>query len=344
MMEVNMDVTYREIQDTFNALSKTAVYLDERWDEIKAFLTNKSRFIFVGCGSSYSVAKSFAAICNMHSVPASALAAGDVLLHATRYKKMADGAAIVFISRSGRTSELILALDALVSQGASMSVLSLVAAEDSPLGTKSDLTLATPWAFDESVCQTRTVTNFYFMSAYIWARHTDDKATLDDLQHLLQSGSEYLERAGTVAKELAAHAWNRAVVLADAELEGLAEEGALVFKEVCQLPGNYYHVLDVRHGPIVLLGEKTLVLVALGVGETLERNLLGDLKSKGAKVAVFADLPMPDLCDISYGRSLTHIARGIPFILLCQLVAYEKSKVTGANPDKPDGLDSWISL
>jgi len=339
-----MDLTYKEIQDTFHALRKTAAYLDERWDEIKAFLTNKSRFIFVGCGSSYSVAKSFAAICNLHSsVPASALAAGDVLLHAARYKKMADGAAVVFISRSGRTSELVMALDALVSQGVSMSVLSLVAAEDSPLGAKSDLTLATPWAFDESVCQTRTVTNFYFMSVYIWAKYAGNQATLDDLQHILQSGSEYSVRAETVAKEIAAQAWSRAVVLADAELEGLAEEGALVFKEVCQLPGNYYHVLDFRHGPIVLLGEQALVLVALGVGDELERNLLGDLKAKGAKVVVFSDAPI-DLCDISYGRPLSHMARGIPFILLCQLVAYEKSKVTGANPDQPDGLDSWIAL
>jgi len=339
-----MDITYREIQDTFHALSKTAAYLDERWDDIKAFLANKSRFIFVGCGSSYSVAKSFASICNMHGgVPASALAAGDVLLHAARYKKMVEGAAVVFISRSGRTSELVLALDALVSQGASISVISLVAADDSPLGAKSDLTLATPWAFDESVCQTRTVTNFYFMSAYIWARHAGNQDTLDDLQHLLQSSSEYLERAEVVAKKLAVHAWSRAVVLADAELEGLAEEGALVFKEVCQLPGNYYHVLDVRHGPIVLFGEQTLVLVALGVGDALERNLIGDLKAKNAKVVVFTDVPM-DISDISYGRPLTHMAQGIPFILLCQLVAYEKSKETGANPDQPDGLDPWIAL
>ena len=339
-----MDITYREIHDTFHALSKTAAYLDERWDDIKVFLANKSRFIFIGCGSSYSIAKSFAAICNMHGdVPASALAAGDVLLHAARYKKMVEGAAVVFISRSGRTSELVLALDVMVSQGVSISVLSLVAADDSPLGAKSDLTLATPWAFDESVCQTRTVTNFYFMSAYIWARHAENQATLDDLQHLLQSGSEYLERAGKVAKKLAAHTWNRAVVLADAELEGLAEEGALVFKEVCQLPGNYYHVLDVRHGPIVLLGEQTLVLVALGVGDALERNLIEDLKAKNAKVVVFTDMPT-DICDISCGRPLTHMALGIPFILLCQLVAYEKSKVTGANPDQPDGLDPWIAL
>jgi len=342
-----MDITYREIQDTFHALNKTAAYLDERWDEIARFLSGKTRFIFVGCGSSYSIAKSMAAICNMHvGMPASALAAGDILLHAPRYKKMIDGAAVVFISRSGRTSELLKALEALSAQGVSASVLSLVAADDTPMEEKSDLTLATPWAFDESVCQTRTVTNFYFMGAYIVARYTGDQATLDDFRYLLQSGGAYLEQTESLAKKVAVKSWNRAAVLADAELEGLAEEGALVFKEVCQLPANYYHVLDVRHGPVVLFGKETLVLVCLGTSDELERNLLEDLKAKGSHVVVFSDVPVeiPGVSCVGVGRALTHIARGIPFILLCQLVAYEKSKVTGADPDQPTGLDSWIQL
>ena len=340
-----MDITYKEIQDTFHALGKTATYLEERWDDIASFLSGKNRFVFVGCGSSYSIAKSMAAICNMSTgVPAMALAAGDILLHAARYKKMTDGAALVCISRSGRTSELLLALDALTAAGASLSVLSFAAAEGTPMEEKSDLALATPWAFDESVCQTRTVSNFYFMGAYIFAKYTEDQATLDDLKHLLQSGSDFLAPAEALAKELATKPWSRAVVLADAELEGLAEEGALVFKEVCQLPANYYHALDSRHGPIVLFGEQTLILFALGTACELERNLVKDLRAKNAPVVAFSDVPVPGVSDISFGRPLTHMAKGIPFILLCQLVAYEKSKVTGADPDKPTGLSSWIAL
>ena len=342
-----MGITYKEIHDTFHALNKTAAYLEERWEDIAGFISGKARFIFVGCGSSYSIAKSMAAICNMHTdIPASALAAGDILLHAPRYKKMIDGAALVFISRSGRTSELLMALEALSAEGVSMSVLSLAAAEETPMGEKSDLSLETPWAFDESVCQTRTVTNFYFMCAYIFAKYTGDAATLRDLQYLLQEGAPYLAQAEALAKELAGKPWNRAVVLADAELEGLAEEGALAFKEVCQLPANYYHALDSRHGPIVLFGEETLILFCLGTTHELELNLLADLKGKGSHVVVFSDMPrsIPGVSSIHFGRALTHVARGVPFILLCQLVAYEKSKVTGADPDNPTGLDPWIKL
>ena len=342
-----MGITYTEIRDTFNALSKTANYLDKRWSEIETFLTGKKRFIFVGSGSSYSLAKSLAAICNMHSdAPATALAGGDIVLHAARYKNMVDGAVVVFISRSGKTTELIKALEALRAQGISFDVLSLLAAEDTPLGQLSDLALCTPWSFDESVCQTRSVTNFYFMGAYIWARAAKDQYTLDDLTYIIENSEEYMQKTEKLANELSTLGWNRAVVLADAELEGLAEEGALVFKEVCQLPANFYHVLDVRHGPIVLFGEQTLVLVAMGVGNELELNLLKDLNAKGAKVIAFSDeqIDTGDVQSHTYGKPLAHLAKGVPFILLCQLVAYEKSKVTGADPDKPTGLDPWIAL
>ncbi|MCL2828659.1 MAG: SIS domain-containing protein [Oscillospiraceae bacterium] len=342
-----MDLTYKEMLDTWNALEKTTTYLEERWGDIDAFLRDKSRFVFIGCGSSYSIAKSMAAICNMSSgVPAIALAAGDVLLHAERYKKAVDNACVVVVSRSGRTSELMLALDGLKAHGCRIAVAALVCADDTPLGAKSDLVLSTPWAFDESVCQTRCVTNFYFIAAYVAAKITDNQADLAELQLVLREGPGYMAQAEILAKKLAPGQWDHAVVLADGELEGLAEEGSLVFKEVCQLPSNYYHLLDVRHGPMVLVGEKSLALVALGTTDELEYNLLRDLRKKGAEVVAFSDVhvELEDIIFSCFGRPLSHTVRGIPFIVLCQMIAYYKAKVVGADPDQPTGLSPWIAL
>jgi len=345
-----MALTYKEMHDTFNALEKSADYLEKHWADIEAFFRSNDRFIFVGCGSSYSNAKSFAMICAMSAGKSvMALAAGDILLHAERYKQCIDGAAVVFISRSGRTSELIKALDALKDIGCNIKVASFVCADNTPLGDKSDLVLSTPWAFDESVCQTRCVTNAYFMAAYIGAKMTDNTSVMLDLRLMITEGPAYLEKAEALAKEIAAEQWTHAVVLADAELEGIAEEGSLVFKEVCQLPSSYHHLLDVRHGPMVLIGKETLVLVALGTSCELEISLLNDIKAKDANVVAFcADC---DTCKevegirfSCFGEPLSHVAKGIPFIVLCQMIAYYKSKETGADPDKPTGLDPWISL
>ena len=283
-----MALTYNEMHDTFNALEKSADYMEKHWTDIEAFFRSKDRFIYVGCGSSYSNAKSFAMICAMSAGKSvMALAAGDILLHANRYKQCIDGAAVVFISRSGRTSELIKALDMLKDIGCDFTVLSLVCADNTPLGEKSDLVLSTPWAFDESVCQTRCVTNAYFMAAYIGAKMTDNSSALLDLRLIITEGPAYLEKAEALAQEVALEPWTHAVVLADAELEGIAEEGALVFKEVCQLPSSYHHLLDVRHGPMVLIGKETLIIVALGTSCELEVNLLKDLKTKNANIVAF---------------------------------------------------------
>ncbi len=218
----------------------------------------------------------------------------------------------------------------------------MVCADDTPLGEKSELALSTPWAFDESVCQTRSVTNFYFMAAYLFARLAGDQATLSDLAAVIAGGADFHDKAEAFAEALAGRPWNTAVVLADAELEGIAEEGALAFKEICQLPSNYYHLLDVRHGPMVLIGKETLVLAAPLVGDGLEKGLFGDIKAKNAELAVFSDIWSE--ADIVFGRALSPSARGIPFILLCQLVAYKKAFATGANPDQPEGLSAWIKL
>jgi len=340
-------LTYAEILDTFDALGKTESYLDKTWDSIENFYKNKKSFVFIGCGSSYSLAKSMSLMTHMITgFPSSAMAAGDILLHAERYAKCFDNVAVVCVSRSGRTSELLMALDALKKQGYSFSVASLVCADDTPLAERSDLTISMPWAFDNSVCQTRSVTNFYFTAAYITARLAYSTALLNELISIIKNGPEFMKKAETLADELSERPWTHCVVLADAELEGLAEEGALAFKEICQLPSNYYHLLDVRHGPMVLLGKETLVLAVLGVKNEQEGKLVRDVKGKNSDIVTFSDMPAETGAthSIVYGQTLSHIAGGIPFIVLCQLIAYKKSLKTGADPDKPTGLEPWIAL
>ena len=158
-------------------------------------------------------------------------------------------------------------------------------------------------------------------------------------------GTRYAARFEEEWEALAGKDWDHVVVLADAEIHGIAEEGSLAFKEVCQLPSNCYHVLDVRHGPMVLIRNKTLVIAAVA-GDKLEQDLVRDLVGHGAFIATCTDRPMELAGTVNFpvGEDLDHIVRGLAVIVLCQLVAFYKSKVTGTDPDHPDGLDAWIKL
>ena len=158
-----------------------------------------------------------------------------------------------------------------------------------------------------------------------------------------------MEKYESLFKSVANKNWNNVVVLGDAEVAGIAGEGALAYKEICQVPSNYYHLLDSRHGPFVMIRENSFVIVIMsGQDNTYEVDLVNDLVAKGATVLCYSDLPQPNIhaevTQVHFGERLHHVARGIPFILIAQLTAYYKAVANGVDPDNPDGLSAWIKL
>ena len=345
-----MAIIYEEIEDQYNALSKTAELIDIKYAELKAFIdrTNAPIIVYVGCGSSFLIAKSLARVTLLNIKKfAVALAAGDVLLHLDRYVDILENALIVPISRSGSTSEIIMVIEELKARGCKFASLGITCVSDSRLSKISDMAVEIPWAYDKSVCQTRTVTNLYFAGVYFIALLSENDTLITSLKKTIEAGPSYLRKYDEAFKKLASKSWTHAVVLADAEIYGIAEEGALAFKEICQLNSNFYHILDSRHGPMVMIRPETLVIVAISEPDcTFERDLIEDIKKKGAQVVIYSDVPanIDGIVNIIFGERLEHAARGIPFILIEQLISYYKSAFTGANPDKPDGLDAWIEL
>lgn len=346
-----MSLTYQEIKEQYAALEQTLQYIDSRFADLRNLMTPKGpkEIVFIGCGSSYSLAVSAAAIAQIHTnTPARAIAAGDLLLHASRYAPKIEGALLLILSRSGATSEAVMAVETLKKHNIRFSLLSITCAASSPLAALSDVTLEMPWAFDHSVCQTRTVTCLYAAVARLLllaAGENTDAAP--DMEKTISGGPAYMDRIESVIREMASLPWQKAVVLGDAEIAGLCEEGALAFKEICRLPSSYHHVLDYRHGPMVLLDTKTLVIVALSdPNSLLETALVKEIRDKGASVVLYSDTPAPldGVTNIVFGEKLAHMARGIPFIVICQLLACFKAEHNGVDPDQPEGLTPWISL
>ena len=151
-----------------------------------------------------------------------------------------------------------------------------------------------------------------------------------------------------VLEDIAARDWNNVVVLADGPVCGIAEEGALAFTEIAMLTGRYFHLLDYRHGPIVVSGEKTLTMMLLNPAEEdLQAAMVRDVIGHGGTVITVSNKP-----ENKYGATahiqidgIEHFAAwGIPFIYLAQMTSLLKSIALGGNPDKPQGLDPYISL
>lgn len=344
-----MSLTYDEIKQTQPSLEKTLALAESKIGAAAALISEfaPNGFTFLGCGSSYSVAKSYEKICAyLYTKPARAIAAGDLMLHISRYAPALHKNIVFVLSRSGSTSEAVNAVTDL-KKAADVRVISIVCAESSPLEAVSDLTLVMPWAFDNSVCQTRCVTCLYAAGAYIFAKIAGRDDVISSLRSVASSSGRFIEAVEPALREAAKSEFDRVAVLADGEIEGIAEEGALAFNEICQIPSNYYHLLDSRHGPMVLIKKGVAVLAAIDGGCKYEDDLIRDVTNKGALAIVYGGRTPPDdsvRLHIPSGENIDAIARGVEFLIICQLFSYFKSDNTGVNPDQPDGLDPWIKI
>ncbi|WP_170936470.1 SIS domain-containing protein [Paenibacillus aquistagni] len=347
-----MSVTYSEVKKQYEALSQTYDYMLAKRDAIATFFESKgiTSTIFAGCGSSYCLSRSAALSMKIRGGLAStALAGGDLMLNAARYQKLFEGAVLIAPSRSGSTSEVIHAANAVRSKQ-EVPVISISCVAGSALSKLSDLALELPWAFDHSVCQTRTVTNLYLANLMLAAFVGKDETLLTDLKQAIALGDAYMERVEASIREVSSYEWKSAVLLADGELQGLAGEGAIALTEIANASAHAYHLLDVRHGPMVTIGKDTLVIAVLTKdGNDYQQVLMKDIKARGAKIIAYAaeekHIPAAEVdLALASGQELDVAAQGLPFIFIPQIAALAKAELLGINPDQPDGLVSWVKL
>ena len=344
-----MYLTEREIADTPVSLARTYAYFLEKKPEIEAFFAKhrQRKFAFLGCGSSYMLAKGAAAL--FQSLPdtaACAVPAGDFLVNPDFWKNTLKDSIVVSLSRSGRTSEVVRAVKAIRASGCP--VISLCMRKENDISPFSELEFIMDWCYDESVCQTRTVTNLYAGSLLLAAAYSSDGELTAAVAAACNASRSFQEANRPMMEKIAALDWDRVVVLADGPLCGIAEEGALAFTEIAMISGSWFHLLDYRHGPVVISGPKTLTLVLAQPGEdALQSAMVRELAQRGGPVVSVSELPgnpWGTAAHITIEGVSRFAAWGVPFIYLCQMLALLKALELGGNPDAPAGLNAYIVL
>lgn len=345
-----MYLTEKEILDTPNALKKTYSYFLNKENEIKTFFENNTarKFVFFGCGSSYMLSKSAATLfSSFENTSAVAIAAGEYIVDPSFFKETVKGSIIVTISRSGKTSEIVKAVKH-IKENYGCDVISLSMKDDNDIMPMSNLDITLDWCYDNSVCQTRTVTNLYTGILLLASDYAKDESLKNSVKVACETNEEFQNKYRETLKTIAGLDWTDVTVLADGPVGGIAEEGALAFTEIAMLTGRYFRMLDYRHGPIVISGKKSLTIMLINPSEdNLQKDMVKDVISHGGPVIVVSKHK-----ENIYGAT-AHIqidgiekfaAWGIPFIYLSQMTSFEKSINMGGNPDAPAGLDAFIIL
>lgn len=341
-----MYLTEKEIQNEFLSIRRCLDYVAEKESEILKLFREKQRIWAVGSGSSYYLAKSAASMLTVRcGIPSFALTAGELLLHAERYRRVMEDSLVLFITRSGQTSEVLRGWEAISHvQGIRMAVLS--ANQESVLNRECDFSLCVPWAFDESVCQTRTIGSFYASFSMITAILSGDDRLKRELYLVCGQEENVRGKILSAAEEIAAWKWERGIVLADGETCGVMEEGALAFKEICCTDSNFYHVLDVRHGPMVMIGSDSLVFLLLERAGEVEKDLVRDLAAKTMNLVTFGPFESRWSSGLHFQVEELQdpIAYAVQALYFLQNITLQRALRKGINPDQPQGLDPWIKL
>lgn len=257
------------------------------------------RVAVVGCGTSLFIAQAIAALREAaghgetDAFPASEVPAGR------RYD------AVVALSRSGTTTEVLGALDAL-GPAAGMTI-AITADGRSPVAARAGRAVVLDFADERSVVQTRFATTAL---ALVRARLGDAvEAAAADAERALD---EALPDAGPdCAVAFLGTGWR----------VGLAREAALKVREAAGLPSEAHPALEYRHGPISAAGPSTLVW-ALG---RIPDALAADVRRTGARLERSSHDPMAELVRV-------------------QRFAIREAVAAGRDPDHPPNLSRSVVL
>jgi len=244
-----------------------------------------SRVAFVGCGTSYYVA-------NAAAVARESLGMGESdAFVASEMPAGRDYDLVVAISRSGTTTEVIRALNALPADSRSLAI---TTDPGTPVAVAATDTILLTFADETSIVQTRFATT---VLALLRAH----------LGHALDAAIADAEEALARPLPVTPSDFEQFVFLATGWAVGLAGEAALKLREAGCAWSESYPAMEYRHGPISVAGERTLVWM---LGDA-EQDLVEDVRATGATVVESLLDPMAELVTIQRAAVALAEARGL---------------------------------
>jgi glucosamine--fructose-6-phosphate aminotransferase (isomerizing) len=308
-----------------------------------------AEWIFVGCGTSYylaiSAAASFSAISGL---PSRALPASEVLLFPEIVSKRNKVA--VLISRSGRTTEAVKALDLLNARG-DLQTITVTCAPDSAFATRAAFPLVLAAAYEQSTVMTRSFSSMLIGLQFLAAKLAGKPEVCEQLSQLPALAKPLFEQVPDQVQDfVASHDFDDYAYLGQGPFYGVACEAALKVMESSCSYAQSFHSLEFRHGPKSVAGPKALVGFFISeTGYSAEVDLLEEVQGLGSKTFVVspkADSRVKAATDVlievaPLGIECTRLAACIPW---GQLLGLYTGLKKGLNPDSPRNLSQVVIL
>lgn len=250
----------------------------------------KSKQVFItAIGASWSAGVAIQAAFNQVGVQAVLCDAADFLHHT----KIPASSAVIFLSRSGKSIEIVNAIPKCRDAGAD--VIAITNAAESPLGKGADICLLTNVAFDHSI-SVSTYTSIILVGLLL-AEVIESGAVKTSVQTALQNCLDQVRgKISEWQQQIEMMDWFNNInphvyFLARAVNLASAHEGMLLWQEAAKRPASALTTGTFRHGPQEIIKNPLSIAVWLDSGVVRKHDiaLVNDLVSKGVKVLVIGN-------------------------------------------------------
>lgn len=315
-----------------------------------------NRIYIVACGSAY-----YAGVLGKHLIER--LARVPVITELAsefRYNEpvLGDDTLTIIVSQSGETLDTLFALRQAKESGSH--VISIVNVVGSSIANESGDVLYT-WAGPEIAVATTKAYSAQITMMHLVAMHiakcrgllkdSEKKAYLEQMEALPALLAGVLERQEQIQylASLYFNAQNVFFIGRNTDF-ALALEGSLKLKEICYIHSEAYAAGELKHGPISLVEDGTLV-VALCTHEPLREKMISNIrevKARGAVVLALAQEGAPLVDDAA-----DHVVwlpkcgqYALPSLAIAplQLFAYYMASLRGCDIDKPRNLAKSVTV
>lgn len=349
----------KAIRDTINPRIKNGRVVLDDLKLPPEYLRGIRRIYIVACGSAYYVG-----CCGKYILEKTCrIPVEPVLASEFRYSApvLGEDTLVIIISQSGETADTLAALRSANSHGAR--TLAIVNVVGSAISKAAHDVIYT-WAGPEIAVATTKAYSTQLSVIYLLALYIGDalgtlsaqeyRAMLEALQALPDQIAsiltpEYLHSIELLAEEYKRH---HDVFFIGRNLDSATcLEGSLKLKEIAYVHSEAYAAGELKHGPISLIEENTLVIAVSAVTELFEKTMsnVKEVKARGATVLGVTTHDQEDEIAKTVDRYLlvpkTHpLLQGSLTVVPLQILSYYEALARGCDVDKPRNLAKSVTV
>lgn len=310
--------------------------------------------IILGCGSSWHAACIGAAqLEKIAKIPASAHIASEFRFNDPI---LSPKTLVIAISQSGETLDTLAAVRMVKSKG--IKVLAICNVPNSLLTRESDATILQHAGPEVSVCSTKgftsqlTILSLFCLHMNQLRNKNAHPEIIEQFLQLPQIAQRVLDQSAIIAKYAKKYSgFTNFFFLGRQYMYPTSLEAALKLKEISYLNASGYPAGELKHGPLALVDEQSIVIGLMGNDLTFDKmcNNLLEVKARGGILLAFVpENRREEIQEIVSDCIILPVCpdhfASIPYSIALQLFAYGIAKQRNTNIDKPRNLAKSVTV